>query len=327
MGEEIVGIDIGKGYVKFFSEGKQGIYPSIVGVGTVTNLEGKMVDSLVLDGQAYTLGSRASLCEISWSMDDKKSDLNSLIHVLNVSRRHFTADVIVCGVGLPTGNYEAEKQKLKEMLSGKFTFQIDGEEKTVELVSYVIPEGLGAYYFCTNGGVDNVNQILIVDIGYKTLDTIIAYGTSVSYKGWGSLLLGVEKVVSLISKGLSKKYGIVLPEEKARINKAIAEYCADSSSCKIIFKTKELDITELTQEALRVVSKEIVKNVQNIAEENAVENIAFCGGGSILFKQYLQSNFPNAIFFTDIFANAKGFYYLAKRKHLANKARELASSL
>lgn len=327
MGEEIVGIDIGKGYVKFFSEGKQGIYPSTVGMGVVTNLDGKMVDSLIYEGQAYTLGSRASLCEIAWSMDDKKSDLNSLIHVLNVSRRHFTSDVIVCGVGLPTGNFDAEKQKLKEMLTGKFTFQIDGEEKTVELVSYVIPEGLGAYYFCTNGGINNTNQILIVDIGYKTLDTIIAYGTSVSYKGWGSFLLGVEKVVTLISKALSKKYGIVLPEEKARINRAISEYCVDSNTCKIIFKTKELDITELTQEALRIVSKEIIKNVQSVAEENAVENVAFCGGGSILFKQYLQSSFPGAIFFSDIFANAKGFYYLAKRKHLASKAQELASSL
>lgn len=312
----IVGIDVGKGFVKFFSEGYQHLYPSVVGYGAVTDIEGKTVDSIFLNGETYTVGEKAIMCEVSWNVDDKKGNLITLIHVLNVLGRYFSATKFVCGVGLPTGNFEAEKSKVKEILQGSFTFDVDGEKKTVEIIPFVIPEGLGAYFYCTNGGVDNLKQTLIVDIGFKTLDTIIALGSSISYKGWGSSLLGVEKVVSHIAKELSRKYGIVLPEEKVRISRSLSEYCNDATKgCRIVFKTKELDITDIVNEVIESKAKEIIKSVNVLAEENAVENIAFCGGGSILFKNYLQRAFPSALFFDDIFANAKGFYYLAKRKY------------
>jgi hypothetical protein len=64
----------------------------------------------------------------------KKGDIISLVHVLNVIGRYFDDNIFVCGVGLPTGNFEAEKTKLKEILTGTFSFDVDGEKKTVEII-------------------------------------------------------------------------------------------------------------------------------------------------------------------------------------------------
>lgn len=313
---KIIGIDIGKGFLKFYSEEKQEMFPSVIGSGVVTDIEGNPVDCITFNGNSYTVGQKAVMCDVSWNIDDKKSDVVSLIHVLNVTGRYFDDDTFVCGVGLPTGNFDAEKAKLKEMLTGIFAFEVDGKKRTVEIKPYVIPEGLGAYYYSTNGGLNNTKHTLIVDIGYKTLDTVIAFGTTISYKGWGSSLLGVEKVILEVSKELSKRFGIILPEEKVRISRALSEYCINKKSCNITFKTKEINITDIVQSAIEHKSKEIIKSVNVIAEENAVEHVVFCGGGSVLFKDHLQRAFPYASFLDDIFANAKGFYYLAQRKYL-----------
>lgn len=315
----MVGIDIGKGYIKFYSPDKQAVYPSLISYGVVGTIDGRGDGSIKYKGKDFIVGQDAELGTMAWSIDDKKGTRGSLVHILHIASGYFPEkDTIICGVGLPVGNYESEKNKLKEILQGTHTFQVDGKEKKVTIIPYVMPEGIGAYCsIMLNDKGEFRSDItpaltLVVDIGFKTLDTVLVDGAKVSMKGWKSTFTAVEGVTNRLEAKLMETHGVIMPEEKVRLKKVLM-----TPSKIFMMRGEAVDVTTMLMNATQDAGSEIIDYVVHTLRETAAEKILFSGGGSILFREQLKSSFPYADFMDDIHANAKGFYKLALRAHNA----------
>lgn len=328
----IIGIDVGKSQVKVFSGGGKlsAIYPSLIGEGKLSTIDGNTVSNLTYLGKNYIVGEDARLATLKWSMDDKKATLSTLLHVLYVIANYCREDSVQIGVGLPAGNYEYEKVTLKESLSGRHIFRANEEERVIEILPYVIPEGLGAYCsFVLDDDGNPVSEgggqkyVLVVDIGYKTLDTVLVDGTKVSLKGWKSSFLGTGVVLQKVVNLLTPRFGIILPEEIALLERT---FFTDGKS--FFLRGETINISPELEAATEDASQAVIEYVSHTLRETAAEDIIFVGGGSLLFKPFLQKKFSSATFPTQsaLIANAKGFYKLVKRaSRKAGKESEVAS--
>jgi hypothetical protein len=317
---ETVGIDIGKGYIKVWTPEEKHILPSQAARGSVTDLDGRS-SSLVYRGVPYIFGSDAELGEGEWSSSDEKATMKSVLCVLKVIDEYFRdVQAIQVGVGLPVGNYEAEKAALKELLAGKHVYQSGRKTREVMITSSVIPEGIGAYCSLILDDEGMIREdyrtgtTLVVDIGFKTLDTVVVDGAKISMKGWGSVLLGVEKVVKYVAEELRRKLGILLPEEIVRIKECLENCDGDDWMPVCFLKGQNIDISPYMNDALAGYCGEVMTYIHDLVRQTVVRHILFTGGGSILLGKHLKETYPQAMFTGDIHANAEGFYKLAVRK-------------
>lgn len=323
-----LGIDVGKGYVKAYCDKGQMIYPSAISRGVMGNIETaepiSTSASLSYAGGDFILGEKAELGDMKWSLGDKKSNYESLLHILFTCSSLLNCncnDAVVVGVGLPVGNYESEKNTLKEIAKGEHRFRKGGKEYIVSIDPYIIPEGIGAYCAEVMNEKGEFVQdkmpgnTLVVDLGYKTLDTCLVDGTVVSMKGWSSAFLGISRVVNIVASKVQRRMGVMMPEEVNRIKKAIAD-----GKFTILIRGTPVDISSFVQSAIKDVFLQIKDHVENTMRDVAAEGLLFVGGGSILFRDDIIKHFPFARIQGDIYSNARGFYYLIRRKFSKNNS-------
>ena len=298
---QIIGLDIGRGYVKAYSEyenmSKQCIFKSVIGLGRYMNFE-NYTDPIYIEvnGEDYFAGLLAENegdNPIQNLKDDKTSAISKKLMYAALNK------IVVCEnvklmIGVPNKLFKKsvllEIQKEFKGIEIKIKDKITGAYKNVNIIDVnIYREADAALLWHLRNSNDFDNDLCMVTIGFRTTE-ICTYNSKMKFN---------DKLSKTIELG----------------NKTALEY--------VQRKLKENDIMKETNE---IDSSDRYDKYKNIAYENLAEKInqeiegllinlkeydVFIGGGTALNMKFEDYNvIPDAQM-----ATAKGLFKVGKEMY------------
>ena len=331
MFEEVLGVDIGYGFVKGYDGQNEIAFPSVVGIGRdisyqsiLTNYKSPL-DTLAINynGKNYFIGDYAIRQSSipSRSLDIKKpEDLNTLLLFLTTlglysSEEHQQFSVVT---GLPTNHILTYQDQLKNILSGEhqISIKLKGRDQGRRLVVTdinIVPQPFGTLFnlvLDSNGEIadhDMSNKVVgICDIGFKTADFVVS-----------DSLEFVDRLSSSSVNGMVSAYDIIASMIRSRYKIDKKDYELDqivqNKSIKIAGQI--YDISDIISEAYYNLAAKIKTELDSLWDYRELDSIILTGGGGEALSEYLIPRFNNMMLVQDAqFANVKGFWKLAKNK-------------
>jgi plasmid segregation protein ParM len=330
MGGNLLGIDVGYGFVKSFDGEYDVVFPSVVGIGRDISYQSSLsnysspLDTLVLkhNGKTYFVGNYAIRQSSipSRSLDIKKpEDINTLLLFLT-SLGLFSADKQNFSIvtGLPTNYVLSYQEQLGSILAGEhqISLRVNGTTKEKKLVVNditIVPQPFGTLY---NQVLDNNGNIAdkemsgkivgIADIGFKTADFVVS-----------DSLEFVDRLSSSSNSGMFSAYQIIAAMIRSRYKIDKKDYELDQ-----IVKNKSIkiagvnyDISDIIAEAYYNLAAKIKTELDSLWDYRELDAIILTGGGGEALSEYLIPKFNNMVLVPDAqFANVKGFWKLARNK-------------
>lgn len=341
-GRAKVGIDIGKGFIKYCylnaaGEEVTGEIPSYYSHGRMDiALPGtaNWADQIQFAGQSYIFGRYSSLGERLTIRDDeeKASDIN-LAFILSVLARLGIKDAEIM-VGLPVGNLEKEKMKVKSMFTGVFeaSFASRREPMSISIEPWVLSEPLGTYFskiLSPTGDILNnkyyQKKVAIVDIGHSTLDIVLVEQGALSPKRTSGLY-GISNIFTKLWRDLEPQYGMIKANEKVDIMRSVAtEYNREMIQIggEVVNPAIWEKITDMKVDLART----IVDNVKSTLSDIRPPITLYTGGGALFLEKEIKAVAGKTAEFHENsrFANAIGFRRMlcykekeAEKKRVAN---------
>ncbi len=328
---EVLGVDIGYGFVKSFDGQNEIAFPSVVGIGRDISYQSQLstysspLDTLALisNGKKYFVGNYAIRQSSipSRSLDIKKpEDINTLLLCLTALGLYSPEPQQNFNVvtGLPTNYILSYQEPLKNLLEGEhqISIQLNGslEEKVINVNDIVIiPQPFGTLYnlaLDNNGEVedrDMTNKIVgIADIGFKTADFVVS-----------DSLEFVDRLSSSSSSGMVSAYEIIasMIRSKFKIDKKDFELDQIVKNKTIKIAGVNHDISDIISEAFYNLAAKIKTELDSLWDYRELDAIILTGGGGEALSEYLIPKFNNMMLVQDAqFANVKGFWKLARNK-------------
>lgn len=207
-------VDIGFGSTKFVSDNNKFKFPSAVSISKGSQADFDNNEIFHYEGIDYQVGEfalRDAMTTRDYTFLEKYAPL--LLYKAILDSNLSIKDEIYLSTGLSLLNWNK-----KEDFANKIIDFVVNKERINKIKLKLIPQGKGIY----NQAVKNNNQlknklILIVDIGYNTLDVIpFENGKAIANEAWATSQ-GVNLIVDEIRKDINKKYGLSLNE--SRVNK------------------------------------------------------------------------------------------------------------
>ncbi len=329
---EVLGIDVGYGFVKSFDGQNEIVFPSVVGIGRDISYHSRLstynspLDTLSLtsNGKKYFVGNYAIRQSSipGRSLDIKKpEDINTLLLFLTAlglysPETHQQFSVVT---GLPTNYILSYQEQLMNILQGEhyISLQVNGraEEKHLNVSDIsIVPQPFGTLYnlvLDNNGRVedrDMTNKIVgIADIGFKTADFVVA-----------DSLEFVDRLSSSSNSGMVSAYEIIaaMIRHKYKIDKKDFELDQIVRNKTIKIAGVDHDISDIISEAYYNLAAKIKTELDSLWDYRELDAIILTGGGGEALSEYLIPKFNNMMLVHDAqFANVKGFWKLAKNKN------------
>jgi len=222
-------------------------------------------------------------------------------------------------LGLPVKYLSTRQDQLQSMYTGRFKVA-DNRTVTIDHV-LVVAQPIGAFLdhaFRMNMFEQAKKETsLMVDIGFYTMDWMVAEGMKPSEHRSGGTNIGVSALLRVIGKSLSKELGRSIDN----LNHL------DESVRQGYYKIgqKRIDIKEHIEQANVRINEAMKSLVQGIDGSDDLDSIILTGGGAWLIERHLQERFPGHIVTTaknSVFANVRGFQYAGefRAKSLKTKA-------
>ncbi len=332
MNEEVLGVDIGYGFVKGFDGQNEIVFPSVAGIGRDISYQSQLttyqspLDTLAIgyNGKKYFIGDYAIRQSSipSRSLDIKKpEDLNTLLLFLttlglysNEPNQEFN---IV--TGLPTNYILSYQEQLKHILSGdhhiKLRIKGRDEERNMSVNGVnIVPQPFGTLFNLVLNGNGEVADhemskkvVGIADIGFKTADFVVS-----------DSLEFVDRLSSSSINGMVSAYEIIAAMIRSRYKIDKKDYELDQ-----IVKNKTIkiagvdhDISDIISEAFYNLASKIKTELDSLWDYRELDTIILTGGGGEALSEYLIPKFNNMVLVPDAqFANVKGFWKLARNRN------------
>ncbi len=331
MFKEVLGVDIGYGFVKGYDGQNEVVFPSVVGIGRDISFQSQLttykspLDTLAINynEKKYFIGDYAIRQSSipSRSLDIKKpEDLNTLLLFLTTlglysSEEHQQFNVVT---GLPTNHILTYQEQLRNILSGEHqvAMNLNGRKDERQLAvtdMKVIPQPFGTLFnlvLDNNGAIadhDMSNKVVgICDIGFKTADFVVS-----------DSLEFVDRLSSSSVNGMVSAYDIIASMIRSRYKIDKKDYELDqivkNKSIKIAGET--FDISDIISEAYYNLAAKIKTELDSLWDYRELDSIILTGGGGEALSEYLIPKFNNMTLVQDAqFANVKGFWKLAKNR-------------
>jgi hypothetical protein len=305
--------DFGYGDVKYivtdeeFKSFKKGKFPNAIArVSTFLNVSEYTEDNIIkFNGKKFLVGKEAIMhnpfTTRTFSYIKKYSPL--LLAKIIITENIKELSGVVTGLALTDFN---RKEEYIESLS---TFSFDKRVVSIPQENIlVMPQGYGIYLDFSHEKGEKIPQVLIVDIGYNTLD--IGY---VNEKGKFSLAMsrayqneGVIKITKALEEFIRTELtNVQLPEQdiKEALNRK-----------RIKLSGVEHDLTEMVNELSEEYAEYVMNKLQADYEQilEKAEYVVFAGGGARYIKDYLKNMGNVFIPEEPEFSNVRGYYYGAK---------------
>ena len=321
-------IDVGYGNTKYSSligagDIQCGVFPSLApqastGPDLASGLMQKR-NTVVVDvqGVKYEVGKDARLAQDATHgrvLDPDYSMTNTHMALIKgalyyMGQPHI--DLLV--LGLPVNAIQKYEKKLAERVIGEHTIPSrhkDGEQQqSVVTISNcrVIAQPIGAFFdYSLRAGLYErmrTQTNLLIDIGYYTLDWIVAEGV----KTIGARSDAHNGGMSAVLRTMADAIGAELGEQITDLS--LLED-AIRTGANPYFYGKEFDITEHKKLGKAKAEQFVSVLVNKVGSSMDISNIILAGGGAEFFKDVLADKFPKHDIITTrdpVFANVRGF--------------------
>jgi len=308
-----MGIDRGRGFTKVVSGGRRVVFPSLVAPSHTRKLvsEGPIIENLEVevDGRKYFVGDLAAReggAALTIVKDTvSHEDTLPLILTACVSLVNQPEEEIRLVTGLQIADFTPEtKAAYRDLLNGEHIVRLKGYATTLKIAAEVFPQA-GAVLFGKlldeEGKVCDHElagkQLGVIDIGYR--DVNIAVMDRSRY---------VDRMSTSFPVGMYQCYLSIAGEINLELGSDLLPH-----ELPWYMERHEVPNTEHHYQAL---AKRIVDLVMHYWPNPTQFHVIFlAGGGSVPLEPYLKRYFPQARLMERAqFANAEGFYKLAKKR-------------
>ena len=296
MKDYIIGIDHGNGYMKTVGS------VFISGLDTYA-VEPPMADGVLqIDGAYHVIGEnrKAYDPDKTKTMDYYYLTLAAIAKEIEMRKYPRKDGSFILACGLPIEFFGKQKDAFKTYLSQKkeVHFWYSGKDYHIRIKKVVIfPQGYAviAPQIASYDGRDNVSVV-----GSGTIDILQVINKKPVLSKCISLPVGILTCIDDIQKYFRMQYNMEL----------------DDYSIQEVLQLRTGDLPEelaaATQELIREYTKKVLAELEQKGINLRFQKCLFCGGGSLVFKNYGDLKGENIIFNTDIHANAKGFEWLCR---------------
>jgi len=219
-----------------------------------------------------------------------------------LARNDFHGKVLV--MGLPPTFYRKERaEELSELIKKQWFADDLGKPILVPETVKIIPQGAGIFFSSVVRYPSLLEKnVLVVDIGYYTLDVVFFAKGKYIEGSATSLPMGVKRVYDEIRKVFGKTHGSFSKDDESI--EEIIKYGKYTHSGK----EYQLDTTDIVN-SYKYSVKSVIKS--HLGDTVKIINYIIMGGGG---ANFLQGNTSGIVFIEDPqFANARGFYYYGKQ--------------
>ncbi len=293
----VIGIDHGFGKMKTAN------YVFENGVEEVAVKPTLEVNTLCYDNKFYKVGEgRLALKELKTK--DNSYFIATLKGVaMELMRAGITQAKVVLGVGVPFSRMGKEKDAFRDYLLREgeieFTYSGTGYKIIIEDV-YVYPQ-------CYAAIIDKIRMYgrdsLIVDIGSKTIDIIYIS----NYVPVESRSTSIPEALIQCMEGIKNS---VYQVYNRKISESIIQQMIIDGDAGI-----PADCKELVKRELEIFAKNIEAKLTELGFDLEMLPVVYAGGGAVLMRQYGTKSGTHIQYLEDICANAKGYEFLARKKH------------
>ncbi len=211
-------------------------------------------------------------------------------------------------LGLPVNTHKQYQKALEEKAVGRHPVPFrSGEQECVVKNVKVIPQPIGAFYdhSSQSGTYDRmrVQMNLLIDVGYYTLDWVVACGVKMNEARSGAENGGMSAVLQTMAKTISDEMG-----EPVTNLKLIEDALLTSTNPS--FYGKEFDITKHMKGGKKKAEQFVSVLANRVGSSMDITNIILAGGGAEFFREVLQEKFKKHTIVTTedpVFANVRGF--------------------
>ena len=324
MSSQVVkAIDVGFGntkYTTYVADGniQCGVFPSIApqssaGVDLSSGLLQRRNTILVdVNGVRYEVGKDAHLAVDATHgrvLDPNYCMTDTYMALLRGALYYMGApEIDLLVLGLPVNIHKQYQKQLEEKTTGRHPVPFrSGEQECVVKNVKVIPQPIGAFYdhSTQSGSYDRMRaqMNLLIDVGFYTLDWVVANGVKMNDARSGAENGGMSAVLQTMAKSISEEMGETMTNLKL-IEDALV---TGTNPC---FYGKEFDITEHLKGGKKKAEQFVSVLANRVGSSFDITNIILAGGGAAFFKDVLQDKFKkHTIVTTDdpVFANVRGF--------------------
>lgn len=314
----MIAIDVGYSHTKAVSADRRVIIPSVVAPYRelpLADLSGNSMNFMVairkLDGTVmkYFVGELA-LREghgATFTLDhEKHKHPNHDILVLTAARLLDVKPGATLVAGLPVAYYRLQKEELRKHLEA-LNAEVSVGGSSFGRVSFgkvvIYPQGAGA--LLTVPALPSSGLILLIDVGYKTTDYIVAEVCRESVRPVSSLCGSIETGVHAVYTALAAEYQerTGIPLSTLRIPDVIG------TDGKLFFYGREIDLSDTVTRIKANVAMNIADQVMaQLGDRAAFVRRTYLAGGGAEALPLLSSLFPIARVLPDAqWANACGF--------------------
>lgn len=320
---QLIGIDVGYGFVKI-TDGQVGYsFPSVVGEGhtkptfstkmnqspAIDNLKIGIDDKLFFVGKSAIRHSRFAYRDLSFTRSIS-DDLEILFFgALSFFAKDAT-NVFNVVTGLPVERMH---------LASDFMNRVKGE-RTITLYNStvsrnvtinvhdieIVPQPLGTYWSSlSNSTIPSDGRIGIIDIGFKTTDLASIEDSEYIPEKSKSILVGLATAYNDIGSSLVTEFGV----EKE-------SYALDSIviNRKINILGETIDISDIVDNAFKKLATNILVEINSQWNVSEFDCLLLTGGGGQVLSSYLLPQLSHAKLALDpITANCQGYLTWASR--------------
>ena len=319
--KQIAAADLGHGWTKIIVNKRTWRQPSVVGEARQLfedNIKEKDIrykgekDGIAVDFFVGDLALRHSKILYAATTEEKAKNWTTKV-LLETGLALTAPQSNLCLVtGLPIDAYFAQKQQMEELLKGFNTAQPyevqEGHLKTIArpwiYTSKIVPQPFGSamnYLLDDKGQLirpDEARQkILVIDIGYYTLDLLILDGMQIGRESSSPPQLGIDTAYKLIQDYLKEQLG-----------KAPGRYNLDSHVRAGIYD--DMDIKPLTAKAFEALAAQIDLEIKQL--NTRFNKYIITGGWASMIVDYLTIP-KDKTTVMDQFGNAKGYNKIGMR--------------
>lgn len=312
----IIGLDIGYGFTKAYSEdegGKQlvSVFPSLVATHDPNKDTFYKPEQVKVNQQYFVVGDTVKECgyiEIPVVRNDfvYSAEYRALFaKAIAAVSENSKDDVHKVVLGLPPSFFSQEAiAEITGLINSSEIAVENGKDVKKIRADQIIfmPQGMGAYVAYLADSGKPAGTTVIIDIGFHTADFVLIVNGKYSFDKARSYPVGVKALYDRIKAGFSKKHGFFISDEAVWLllkNREIEHFK----------QTYKYDCSQDIADYQKILV-EYIKEFARLVSEITVSEVILAGGGASILSSYIKNieivNFP-------WIANARG-YYLYGRK-------------
>ncbi|WP_160691685.1 ParM/StbA family protein [Clostridium sp. C2-6-12] len=324
MKEIMISVDTGKSYTKVLTKNGEKIEKVLfrTKVQEVSNLDITLSSNTHLiefQGKSYLIGDMVSENSCNFQISKHTIDHQLSIY-LAICKIIQATDAMKMGlpkihlaVNTPlnlykNGNSKTSYQSFIQNNSEIISLNVNGTAYAFRIASLVVlPEAMGPIY-CGNRINDfRDKKVTVIDVGslnvnYCTFNRLVPELYSMNISN-----LGINILRAKIAEKLTEVYGTIVNDDDV-------EEIFSNDGFLYVSGIKKADSKTIIE---NIISKH-VNEIFNYGRSRGLtfnnSNIVFCGGGSVLLKDYILSQYPLAII-EDQFANCLSYLNILEAKH------------